>query len=93
MTTAIQAPPARKVECRNCRHFREYPFGEGTPWKRKTGCYHPDLMVQKQSDGFLLEQQVPGDHEKINLRGDCPKYEALPPPASPLQRFLNFFFS
>jgi hypothetical protein len=49
--------------------------------------------VQKQSDGFLLEQQVPGDHEKINLRGDCPKYEALPPPASPLQRFLNFFFS
>lgn len=93
MSTELLAPPTRKVECRNCLHFREYPFGDGTVWKRKTGCYHPDLMVQKQSDQFLAEQQVPGDHELINLRGDCPKYEARPPRPTLLQRFFTSFFS
>jgi hypothetical protein len=93
MSTELLAPPAVKVECRNCLHFREYPYGDGTVWKRKTGCYHPDLMVQKQSDGFLKEQEVPGDHEKINVRGDCPKYAARPPDPSLLQRFFNSFFS
>lgn len=93
MSTELLAPPTVKVACSRCVHFREYPFGDGTVWKRKTGCYHPDLMVQKQSDGFLKEQQVPGDHEKINVRGDCAKYEALPPEPSLLQRFFNAFFS
>jgi hypothetical protein len=93
MPTTLLAPPTAKVECRNCVHFREYPFGDGTVWKRKTGCYHPDLMVQKQSDLFLREQQVPGDHEAINLRGDCPKYEARPPQPTLLQRAFSAFFS
>ncbi len=93
MSTELLARPAVKVECQSCVHFREYPYGDGTVWKRKTGCYHPELMVQKQSDGFLKEQEVPGDHEKINLRGDCAKYEALPPEPSLLQRFFTSFFS
>ncbi len=93
MSTELLAPPARKVECRNCVHFREYPYGDGTVWKRKTGCYHPELMVQKQSDGFLKEQQVPGDHEKLNLRGDCAKYEPQAPEPTLLQRFFTAFFS
>jgi hypothetical protein len=61
------------VECKNCRHFRALPGG--TVWKRKTGCYHPDNMEQKQSDGFLAEQEIPGNHEQINMRGDCAQYE------------------
>jgi len=46
------------------------------------------LMEQKQSDDFLTEQQVPGDPEKLNLRGDCPKFEQRPPRPSFLQRVL-----
>lgn len=93
MSTELLAPPTAKVECRTCVHFREYPFGDGTVWKRKTGCYHPDLMVQKQADLFLIEQQVPGDHEQLNLRGDCPKHEPRPPRPTLLQRFFTSFFS
>lgn len=93
MSIDLLAPPARKVECRACVHFREYPFGDGTVWKRKTGCYHPELMVQKQSDAFLQEQQVPGDHLQINLRGDCAKHEPRPPEPTLLQRFFATFFS
>lgn len=93
MSTELLAPPARTVACADCVHFHAYPFGDGTVWKRKTGCYHPDLMVQKQSDVFLREQQVPGDHEQLNLRGDCAKFEALPPRPTALQRFFTAFFS
>ena len=93
MTPQFLAPPVSKVECRRCTHFRENPNGDGTVWKRKTGCYHPNLMVQKQSDLFLREQQVPGDHEQINLRGDCANYEALPPEPTLLQRFFTALFS
>jgi len=74
------------VECKDCVHFRRVPGG--SPWKKKTGCYHPDLMVQKQSERFLAEQQVPGDHEKINLLGDCAKFEAKPSGPPLLERVL-----
>ncbi len=60
----------KKVECKNCRHFRQAPYQAP-----RTGCWHPDFMVVRQKDRFLDEQQIPGDHRKINLRGDCPKYE------------------
>jgi hypothetical protein len=75
------------VECKDCRHFRRYP-GD-TPWKRKTGCYHPELMEQKQNDAFLKEQEVPGNHEKINLRGDCAKFEALAKRPSLVRRIAS----
>ena len=93
MTTQLEAPPARRVECRDCVHLRVNPFTPGTTWKRKTGCFHPDLMEQKQSDDFLTEQQVPGDPEKLNLRGDCAKFEPRPPRPSFLQRMLVRFLS
>ena len=57
--------------CQNCQHFRSAPYEA-----RKAGCYFPDNMKSKQSDAFLDEQQLAGDHEKINLRGDCPDYVA-----------------
>jgi hypothetical protein len=41
----------------------------------------------------VVEQQVPGDHEKLNLRGDCPKFEPRPPRKSLLQRVLTVMFS
>ncbi len=88
MTTRIEPPPARKVACQDCRHFHSHPYGDGTPWKRKTGCYHPELMEQKQSERFLFEQQVPGDHEKLNARGDCAKFEPRPRRRPLLQRML-----
>jgi hypothetical protein len=65
-----------KKLCEDCVHFRRLP-GD-TPWKRKTGCYHPQLLVTKQSDAFLKEQEEPGNHEKLNLRGDCAYWEARP---------------
>jgi hypothetical protein len=74
------------VECKDCRHFRAYP-GD-TVWKRRTGCYHPDLMEQKQTDSFLKAQEVPGNHEKINVRGDCAKFEARPRRGSVLSRLI-----
>jgi hypothetical protein len=74
------------VECKDCRHFRAFP-GD-TVWKRRTGCYHPDLMEQKQSDPFLKAQEVPGNHEKINVRGDCAKFEVRPRRGSVLSRLI-----
>jgi hypothetical protein len=73
----------KKVECRDCKHFREAPYTAP-----RTGCYHPDLMQQKQKDLFLKEQEIPGDHEKINLRGDCAKFEARAGKLSFLKRML-----
>jgi hypothetical protein len=64
------------VECKDCRHFHVRP-GD-TVWKRKTGCYHPELMEQSQSDGFLKEQEIPGDAAKINADRKCPKFEVKP---------------
>lgn len=75
------------VECKDCIHFEERP-GD-TPWKRKTGCYHPELMEQTQSEAFNREQEIPGDHEKLNLLGDCAKFEARPPRPSIFVRLLE----
>ena len=93
MTTQLEAPPARRVECRDCVHFREYPYGSGTVWKRRTGCFHPDLMESKQKDDYLAEQQIPGDCSKLNLRGECEKFEPRPARGSLLQRLLAALLS
>ena len=77
---------ARVVKCADCVYFRQR-LGS-TPWKRKTGCYHPELLEQSQTDRFLKEQVVPGDHEKINLRGDCAKFQARPARPSLVRRML-----
>jgi len=60
----------KRVDCEDCRYLKRAPYE--VP---RTGCWHPDFMQQRQKDAFLDEQQIPGDHEKINLRGDCPKWE------------------
>jgi hypothetical protein len=60
-----------KVDCRTCVHFRSAPYEA-----RLEGCYLEKNMVSKQKQAFLDEQQLPGDHRKINLRGDCPDYRA-----------------
>jgi len=77
---------ATMVECQHCVHFRKLP-GD-TVWKRRTGCYHPQNMEQTQSDFALKAQEIPGDHEKLNLRGDCPLYEARRRRGSLLSRLL-----
>jgi hypothetical protein len=73
----------RKVECRTCVHFREAPWD--APY---TGCWHPNHMRQRQTDRFLKQQELPGDHTKINLRGDCPVHEPRPKKPSFLRRML-----
>lgn len=62
-----------KVRCEDCVHFRTAPYQAP-----RTGCYHPDHMTVRQKDAYLDEQQKPGDHEKINLRGDCATFEQRP---------------
>ena len=70
-----------KVYCKDCRHFREAPYDAP-----RTGCWHPDNLVVRQKDAFLDEQQVPGDHRRINRRGDCAQYEARARKPSLLER-------
>ena len=69
---ALQAPnhdPGAKVDCRTCLHFR------GAPYEAKLeGCYLEKNMVSRQKQLCLDEQQLPGDHRKINLRGNCPDH-------------------
>jgi len=60
----------KRVDCEDCRYLQRAPYEAP-----RTGCWHADFMQQRQKDAFLDEQQIPGDHEKINLRGDCPKFE------------------
>ncbi len=60
-----------KNHCENCVHFRSAPYEAKT-----AGCYLPSNMPQKQKLACLDEQQLPGDHETINLRGDCPDFSA-----------------
>ena len=60
-----------KVDCHACVHFRSKPYEA-----RIEGCYLEKNMVSKQKQAFLDEQQLPGNHEKINLRGDCPDFQA-----------------
>ncbi len=63
--------PTGPNDCRDCRHFRSTPYEA-----RIAGCYLPKNMVSKQKAAFLDEQQLPGDHEKINRDGDCPDFAA-----------------
>ena len=62
-----------KVDCRTCVHFRSAPYEA-----RLEGCYLEKNMVSKQKQLCLDEQQLPGDHRKINLLGDCPDHRARP---------------
>jgi hypothetical protein len=73
-----------KVNCRDCTHFKQAPYEAA-----RTGCYFPDFMVVKQKDAFLKEQEVPGDHRKLNLRGDCAKVEPRAKKLSIWQRLLG----
>lgn len=73
-----------KVDCKKCRHFRSAPYEA-----KKEGCYFPANMPQKQTDAFLDEQQIPGDHRAINRRGDCPDFQA----EESSRGFLDWLFS
>lgn len=72
-----------KVDCRTCVHFRSAPYQA-----KFEGCYLEKNMPSKQKQACLDEQQLPGDHRKINLRGDCPDYRARAQRASLWQRIL-----
>lgn len=61
--------PRPKAVCQRCVHFRSAPYEA-----RLEGCYLPKNMPVRQQDRFLDEQQIPGNHKKINLRGDCPDF-------------------
>lgn len=74
---------AKKVHCEGCAHFKRAP--EEAPL---TGCWFPDFMQVKQKENFLKQQEVPGDHKKINMRGDCPKWEPRPRKPSLWQKLL-----
>ena len=59
------------VDCRTCVHFRSAPYET-----RFEGCYLEKNMLSKQKLSCLDEQQLPGDHHKINRLGDCPDHRA-----------------
>lgn len=67
----MSSPPRAQADCRNCLHFRGAPYEA-----RFEGCYLEKNMLSKQKQACLDEQQLPGDHRKLNLRGDCPDYAA-----------------
>jgi len=73
-----------KVYCKACRWYREAPYEANI-----TGCWHPENMKVTQKEAFLDQQQQPGDHKKINLRHDCPRYEVKPARPSLLERLLR----
>jgi hypothetical protein len=73
-----------RISCTNCIHFRTAPYDAP-----RTGCWHKDNLVVKQKDAYLDEQQVPGDHRRINLRGDCAQFEARVPKLSLLKRLFS----
>jgi hypothetical protein len=72
------------VDCKDCVWFREAPYRA-----LKTGCYYPDNMPVRQKVAYLDEQQQPGDHRKINAKGDCKDFEAKPKRPSLLQWLLG----
>jgi hypothetical protein len=74
-----------KILCKNCCHLKTAPYEAP-----RTGCWHPDHMQTTQKDAWLDEQQVPGNHQQINLRKDCVSFEAAPGKASLWQRFRAF---
>lgn len=72
-----------KVDCRRCEHFRSAPYEA-----KFEGCYLEKNMPSKQKLTCLDEQQLPGNHIKINLRADCPDFLARPQKKSLWQRLL-----
>lgn len=72
----------KRLECKSCIHFRTAPEAP------HTGCWHPDNMKQRQTDAFLKEQELPGDHREINLRGDCAQFEPRPKKRSFWRRLM-----
>lgn len=58
-----------KSNCQDCKYFKTAPYEAP-----HTGCYHPDNMVTSQKERYLDQQQLPGDHRKLNLMGDCDKF-------------------
>jgi hypothetical protein len=67
----------KRVACKDCLHFREAPYDAP-----RTGCWHPAHMLVTQKEAFLDQQQAPGNHRKINLRGNCASYEGRARPVS-----------
>ena len=72
-----------KVHCSDCTHFKAAPHQA-----RISGCFKDTNMPGRQKEAFLDEQQVPGNHEKINLRGDCSDFDAKPAKESLWKRLL-----
>ncbi len=81
LPTLPATTPMTSVLCKDCSHFREAPYEANI-----TGCWHPDNLQITQKEAFLDQQQQPGNHRKINLRGDCEQFEASPVPLSLLPR-------
>ena len=46
-------------------------------------------MEQKLSERVHQAQEIPGDHENLNLNGDCVRYEAAPRRGSMISRLLS----
>ena len=76
--------PRDPVRCVDCVHFRSAPYEAG-----REGCYLPANMSSKQTAAYLDEQQIPGDHWKINIRGDCADFEPRPERAPLWQRLFD----
>ena len=74
-----------KNSCKDCTYFREAPWDAP-----RTGCWHPDNMETSLSASFNDEQQQPGNHRKLNLRGDCALFEERPAAPGWLERFLGW---
>jgi len=74
-----------KHDCKTCAHFKQAPWDAA-----KTGCWHPDNMDTKLGAAFNDEQQLPGNHVKLNLRGDCAQFEQRAAAPSFMERFLNW---
>ena len=74
---------SNQVRCIDCVHFRSAPYQA-----RIAGCFKDSNMPGRQKDAFLDEQQLPGNHEIINLRGDCPDFEAPPKKPSFIKRMF-----
>ena len=73
-----------KVYCENCIHFRSAPFEA-----RLEGCYEPKLIGKKQKARFNDEQQLPGNHLKLNHKHDCEKYAARERKPSLWERLIS----
>lgn len=69
-----------RADCKTCSHFRSAPYEA-----RIDGCFHPDHMKVTQKEAFLQEQETPGNHRILNLRGDCAEFE----PEAPKRSFFS----